>query len=76
MEADVEASIAKALSSWDRDALSMPSSEADALRAQFVERFPISEWPTYPSSAMHSGRQPRAAPFAGGSSSRPGKSRA
>ena len=48
MGADVEASIAKALSSWDRDALNMRVSEADALRAQFVERFPISDWPDLP----------------------------
>jgi 5-methylcytosine-specific restriction protein B len=48
MEAAVEASIGVALSSWDRDALSARISEADALRTEFVQRFPISEWSDLP----------------------------
>jgi 5-methylcytosine-specific restriction protein B len=48
MEPDVETSIAKALSLWDRDTLSARVSAADALRTEFVERFPISDWPDLP----------------------------
>ena len=48
MEAAIEASIVKALSSWDRDALSARVIEADALRAEFVERFPINGWSDLP----------------------------
>jgi 5-methylcytosine-specific restriction protein B len=45
MDAEVEASIAKALSSWDRDSLSSRVTGANALRSEFVERFPVSGWP-------------------------------
>jgi len=48
MDAAAEASIAEALSSWDRDVLKARVSKADALRAEFVGGFPLSDWPGLP----------------------------
>ena len=69
MEPSVEVSIAEALSSWDRDS-SMPAvSEADSLRTEFLERFPINDWPDLPLERYALGRPLRVGRCAGGSSS-------
>ncbi len=39
-------SIAEALASWDRAAAAKRADEAERLRTQFVERFPIDRWPS------------------------------
>lgn len=41
-------SITDALATWDRAAAAKRVEEAEALRAEFVERFPMSAWPTMP----------------------------
>ena len=41
-------SIIDALNSWDRDVTEKHVAEATALREEFVDRFPISAWPTMP----------------------------
>lgn len=40
----VRGEIVAALDSWDRDRLAVRVAEAEDLRAQFVERFPLSSW--------------------------------
>lgn len=44
----VRESIAEALTSWDQAAAAKRSQEAEQLRVQFVERFPVDAWPTMP----------------------------
>ncbi|MBX7133607.1 MAG: AAA family ATPase [Fimbriimonadaceae bacterium] len=44
----VRQSIAEALAAWDQAAAANRSREAEQLRVQFVERFPVDAWPTMP----------------------------
>ncbi len=48
MDPAIEASISDALSSWDHNALEERVSEANTLRLDFVEHFPLSDWATMP----------------------------
>lgn len=41
-------SIVEALASWKGPAAAKRGDEAEKLRAEFVQRFPISAWPTLP----------------------------
>ena len=42
---EIRESIAAALASWDRDAVAARVANAEKLRQEFVERFPIDAWP-------------------------------
>ena len=48
MDHGIEDSINLALSSWDRNALEERVDEANALRLEFVQRFPLSNWANLP----------------------------
>lgn len=48
MDTATAASITEALSSWDRGAVNARVDDAEALRAEFVERFPLNDWPQLP----------------------------
>ncbi|MDQ2637152.1 MAG: hypothetical protein M3Y83_09775 [Actinomycetota bacterium] len=41
-------SIVEALTSWKGPAATKRAAEAEKLRVEFVERFPIAGWPTLP----------------------------
>lgn len=46
VENEIRAEIKEALDRWDRERLAASIAEAEELRAEFVERFPIESWPT------------------------------
>lgn len=44
----IRAQIVEALANWDRDGFTIRSSEADQLRHDFVDTFPVESWSTMP----------------------------
>ena len=48
IDSNTRESIVESLRSWDRSAAARRTAEAEQLRVQFVERFPLTAWPQLP----------------------------